>query len=152
MEPIPQNIHTLVSTFLAKLGISVTSIDVVEVPAHPVYNIRTDDAKRLIGPQGDHLRALNTVVRKIVDKQISEDAPKFLLDVNGYHQDRIRDLEVKARLLADRVRTFRSSAEMTPMNAYERMLIHAMFSEDPEVTTESDGEGKSRHVVLRYRA
>jgi spoIIIJ-associated protein len=74
-----------------------------------------------------------------------------MVDVNGYQLSRIRDLEQKARLLADRVRTFRSSAEMTPMTAYERMIVHSLFSNDPEITTESDGTGKMRHVILRYK-
>jgi spoIIIJ-associated protein len=113
--------------------------------------VRTPDSKRLIGPQGDHLRAVNYILRRLAERDPVLSEEKFLVDVNNYQYARIHDLEQKARLLAERVRTFRSSAEMSPMNAYERMVIHAMFSNDPEVTTESDGEGKVRHVVLRYR-
>jgi spoIIIJ-associated protein len=144
-------ITTLITEFLKKLGIQAESVTRVEIAAHPLYNIRTEDSKRIIGPQGEHLRALNLVIRRMAERIMSDDEAKFMVDVNGYHQQRISELEQKARLLADRVRTFRSSAELTPMNAYERMVIHAMFSEDPDVTTESEGTGKMRHVILRHR-
>ena len=143
---------TFIRSFLDKMGVAVDDVETLDVAAHQMYNIRTADSKQLIGPQGDHLRALNYLVRRMVERIPALAEERFLIDVNGYQHARIHDLEQKARLLADRVRTFRSSAEMTPMNAYERMIIHAMFSDDPEVTTESDGQGKARHVVLKYRA
>jgi spoIIIJ-associated protein len=146
-----QTIKELIQEMLEKLGVQAESIEFAALSAHPMVVIRTDDSKRLIGPQGDHLRAFNHILRRLAEKRYPDEDTHFMVDVNGYHLGRIRDLEQKARLLADRVRTFRSSAEMTPMNAYERMVIHAMFSEDPEVTTESEGIGKTRHIVLKYR-
>lgn len=147
--PDTQTTEELVHEFIEKLGVKVERIDTVTSAGHTLYSVRTGDAKRLIGPHGEHLRALNTIVRMLVEKRTGE-RERFMVDVNGYHQDRIRDIEQKARLLADRVRTFRSSAEMTPMNAYERMIIHALFADDAEITTVSEGEGKTRHVVIKY--
>lgn len=141
-----------VREFLTKLGISVDAIEIEEVSAHALYNVRTGDSKRLIGPQGEHLRALNTVLRRMIERQLPQEKTDFMVDVNGYHRERIREIEQKAKLLADRVRTFRSSAELSPMNAYERMIVHAMFTNDPEVMSESEGSGPVRHVVLKYRS
>lgn len=135
------------------LLVPVDTVESVTVGDHHIFNIRTVDSKRLIGPQGDHLRALNYVVRRLLEHSTGagDENKHFMIDVNGYQLSRIRDLEQKARLLADRVRTFRSSAEMTPMTAYERMIVHSLFSNDPDITTESDGTGKTRHIVLRYK-
>ena len=36
------------------------------------------------------------------------------------------------------------------MSSYERMIVHSTFSDDPEVTTESEGEGKFRRVILKH--
>lgn len=141
--------ETVLRELIEKLGVPVERVDKVTSAAHTLYSVRTGEAKRLIGPHGEHLRALNTIARMMVEKHTGE-RERFMVDVNGYHQDRIRDIEQKARLLADRVRTFRSSAEMTPMNAYERMIIHALFTDDAEITTVSEGEGKTRHVVIKY--
>jgi len=141
----------LVRAFVERLGVTIESIDDLEVAAHKMYNIKTPDSKMLIGPQGDHLRALNHLLRRMSEREEATKEQNFIVDVNGYQHARIRDIEQKARLLADRVRTFKSSAEMSPMNAYERMIIHAMFANDLEVTTTSDGIGPTRHIVLQFR-
>ena len=40
---------------------------------------------------------------------------------------------------------------MHPMNAYERLIVHSAFTDDPDIETESHGEGKFRRVVLKYK-
>ncbi len=37
------------------------------------------------------------------------------------------------------------------MSAYERLVVHELFSEDPDIKTESQGEGKFRHIVLKCK-
>lgn len=140
-----------VEEFVKKMGISVDAIEHTLLGSQHIFNIRTPDSKRLIGPQGDHLRALNHIMRRTSEHAGEDKDNRYMVDVNGYQLSKIRDLEQKAKLLADRVRTFRSSAEMTPMSAYERMIIHALFSEDPEITTRSEGMGKTRHIILAYK-
>lgn len=151
---MPMNEETLketIRTFVERLSVEVTSIEVVATPVHPLYTIYTNDSKLLIGPQGEHIRALNTLIKRMLEKQIGADMPHFLIDVDGYHKKRIDELGQNARLLAERVRAFRSYAEMSPMNAYERMIVHATFANDPDIETVSEGEGKYRHVVIRYK-
>ena len=144
-------IKDLIQELTTRLSVVVEDVENTTVGTHHVFNIKTQDSKRLIGPQGDHLRAFNYILRRIAERKHNETNHHFMVDVNGYQLHRIHDLEQKAKLLADRVRTFHSSAEMTPMTAYERMIIHSIFSDDPEISTESDGTGKMRHVVLRYK-
>lgn len=140
-----------IRTFVGHLSVDITSIEVVPTTAHPLYTIYTNDSKQLIGPQGEHVRALNTVIKRMLEKQLGEEMPHFLIDVNGYHKKQIDELVQKATLLAERVRAFRSHVEMSPMNAYERMIVHATLAHDPEIETTSEGEGTFRHVVIRYK-
>ena len=35
------------------------------------------------------------------------------------------------------------------MNSYERRVVHAKLSDWRDVYTESEGEGKDRHVVIK---
>ena len=144
------SLQKYIEKFVQKLGISVDEVAVVNVGAHTMFNIHTPDSKQLIGPHGDHLRSLNYIIRRSVEKKTDEKDAKFMVDVNGYQHRHIQSIEQKAKLLADRVRTFKSSAAMTPMSAYERMIIHSLFSEDKEIKTESEGVGKARHIILRY--
>jgi spoIIIJ-associated protein len=144
-------LQACIKEFVEKLGITIESVESIPVAAHQMFNIHTPDSKQLIGPHGEHLRALNYLVRKYVEKNPANKELRFMIDVNGYQYKNIRELEQKATLLAERVRTFKSSADMTPMSAYERMIIHSMFSEDAHIVTESEGEGPTRHIVLRYK-
>jgi spoIIIJ-associated protein len=145
------NFEAYVTEFLKHLCITVTAVERVSVAGHDIVNIETPDSKLLIGTQGDTLRACNVILRRLLEHAGVHGYEHCMLDVNGFQLERIRDIEQKARLLADRVRTFGSSAEMVPMNAYERMIVHSMFSEDADIATESAGFGPDRHVILKPR-
>ena len=53
--------------------------------------------------------------------------------------------------LADQVRESRDPVTMEPMPAAERRIVHLALSEDPDVETESVGEGDARKVTIVYR-
>lgn len=147
----PQDIEAYIREFLTHLCVTVTTLERVSVAGHDIFNIHTPDGALLTGPQGETLRSVNMIVRRLLEHAGVVGYERFMVDVNGYQLERIRDIEQKARILADRVRTFRSSAEMVPMNAYERMIVHSMFSEDSDIATESVGFGPDRHVILKPR-
>jgi spoIIIJ-associated protein len=144
-------IQNLIREILAQLGVDVSHVEVIENEIHPVFLVRTSDSGVLIGNGGETLRALNHVVKKIVEKKFGRENGEFFLDVNGYHRRRIQELKNQAMILGGRAKMFKSNVEMNPMNAYERMIIHTMFAEDPEIVTESEGVGKTRRVVLKYQ-
>jgi predicted RNA-binding protein Jag len=37
------------------------------------------------------------------------------------------------------------------MNSFERRSVHTLLSEDPDIITDSEGEGVNRHIVIRKR-
>ncbi len=140
----------LVTQLLQTLGIEVDTIDLI-TGQRTVVNVSTSDSKRLIGPDGEHLRALNVVVRRLIETKYGEEAINFLIDVNGYREKQMEQVRANAQMLAQRARLFKHDVEMSPMSSYERLVIHELFAEDPEIQTESQGTGKFRHVVLKYR-
>lgn len=136
-----------------KMGAEVEDIEISEAAGHTLFTVRTKDSGALIGARGDTLSALNYVVKKIVEEKETEDERepfRFMIDVNGYHLKHIRMLENQARILAERARTFKYNVEMSPMSAYDRMIVHSALQNSPNVKTESEGEGKMRHIVIRY--
>jgi spoIIIJ-associated protein len=133
---------------LEKIGIAFDDIEVSEAAGHTLYTIHTKDSGVLIGSSGDTLHALNHVMKKLVEG--TKDERHFMVDVNGYHLKHIRALETQAKILAERARTFKYDVEMSPMSAYDRLIVHASLTNEPDVATESSGEGKLRHVVIKY--
>jgi spoIIIJ-associated protein len=150
------SLKKLIEEFLNKLTVKFESIEVQSGDVHPIFLIKSNDSGVLIGSNGENLRALNYLIKKMAEKNFpapeSQERMRFLLDVNGYHSRKIEELKNQAKILAERAKMFKSNVEMNPMNAYERMIIHATFSNDGEIETESEGFGKSRRVVLKYRA
>ena len=147
----PEQLKQIVSELLSLLDVEVESLDVL-TGHRTVVSVKSPDSTRLIGPSGDHLRALNSIARRMMEHAHGEEAASFLIDVNGYHEAQMEHVRENARLLAQRARLFKHDVEMGPMSAYERLVVHELFAEDPEITTESQGEGKFRHIVLKHKA
>ena len=141
-----------VNAFLSRLNIVPESVKVKEHKLHPIFSIQTKDSALLIGSQGETLQAINYILKKIINRNTDKNTEevRFLIDVNGYQEHKLRELEKQTELLADRVRAFKHDVELGPMNAYERMVVHALFSNDPHIETLSSGEGKFRRIVLKY--
>ena len=151
-----QTIKKIIEDFLNKLAVEFDEIEIRENEVHPTLLIKTNDSGVLIGSDGESLKALSHLVKKIVEKKLyqenSESRFQFLLDVNNYHEKKMETLRNQAKILAERARMFKSNVEMSPMNSYERMIIHATFADDNEIETFSEGEGKTRRVVLKYKS
>ncbi len=146
-ETVKQTIKEL----LERLTISVERIDVEVGNGQTLYHIHTKDSGLLIGMNGENLRAVNVILKKIIERRANApEAKQFLIDVNGYHSHRIVELQRTARMLGERAKVFKYDVEMSPMNSYERRIIHSLFANDREISTESVGEGKVRRVVLKY--
>lgn len=151
LHPNP-HVEALVRDLLGKLGISLTGIEYIPHAAHPIYALSVEESGRLIGRGGETLQALNYLARKIMEQRFgAEESEKFILDINGYHQKHIEELRQKAVMLAERARLFKHDVEMAPMSAYERMIVHATFAESQDIATLSEGKGKFRRVVIKYK-
>ena len=146
----PLSLKSIASELLSLLGLEVDTID-VSSGHRTVVKVSSKDSKHLIGPHGEHLRALNTLARRLVETKHGEEAANFLIDVNGYHEEKMESVRANARMLAQRARLFKHEVEMSPMSPYERLVVHELFTDDPEIATESRGEGKFRHIVLKYK-
>ncbi len=135
---------------LGKLGVQFDDIVLSESGGNTVFTIKTNDSGVLIGTHGDALSALNHLVKKMLEGTVPREE-HYVIDVNGYHQKKIKSLEDQARAVAERARTFRYDIEMSPMSAYERMIVHSTLKSIPNIETGSEGEGALRHIVVRYK-
>lgn len=145
----PRDLQSFIADFLQKLGIETQSVGVT-TGHRTLVAVRTDDPS-LPGQDGDALRALNLLAKRMVEHAHGEEAAAFLIDVNGHHEGKMERVREQARMLATRARLFKHDVEMPPLSSYERLVVHELFADDPEIRTESAGEGKFRHIVLKYK-
>lgn len=126
------------------LDIQVRSIDPVTL------NAVGPGVAELIGRRGTTLRALQFVLSMMVNKQL-ERRIRLVVDADGYRQRRESLLESMAERLAQRVRVTGQQMILEPMPPDERRIVHLALVDDPEVTTESEGAGDDRRVVIKPR-
>src|SRR3989344_5142571 len=152
------DIEAILKGLLDSGGFEYKDISSIEVAGQRIYMINVGDGKALIGVHGDTIHAIDFLVKKIVEKQIAapehieNEAMHFLVDVNDYRTRQIRDLQTKALMMAERARSFQYDVELSPMSAYERLIVHTTLQNALNVKTESQGEGRNRRVVIRYAA
>ena len=151
MEKQTEIIKGLVEKMLEKLSVS-GQIDVVDGDDCLQFMIKTSEAGLLIGENGQHLVALNHLLKKLADAEFRKqelEQIRFMADVNDYQAKKIEELKNTARMNAQRVRYFKKEVEMEPMNSYDRRIVHFALTEDADIQTESVGEGLSRRVVIK---
>lgn len=133
--------------------LSFFNIDDVEVEINEVdenltnINIRTENGKILIGPDGNILKDLELVIRLLAQKNNIN--KKINLDINGYRKYREEQLKKLAKETAHKVMITKNTIKLPPMNAYERRIIHMELAINPNVTTESVGEEPNRYLIVK---
>lgn len=112
-----------------------------------LVDVRGDDLGVLIGRRGETLSALQYLSRLIVAKELSQPVA-VVIDVEGYRARRERQLRRLAQRMADQAIELNRTMVLEPMPANERRIVHIELRENPQVTTESIGEGSQRKVTI----
>lgn len=115
-------------------------------------NCKADDARILIGRNGQTLEALQFVVRQMCRSAGVEAQKPFLVDILDYRDRRRRNIEEQAKMAAVAVLNGDSErVHLNPMNPFERRIVHQFLQTDfPDLVSESHGEGEDRHIVISY--
>lgn len=71
------------------------------------------------------------------------------IDVNNHRKERESLLIQLARAAAKKVTLTKKEIILPAMNAFERRIIHAELATNPDIKTESFGEGKNRRVMVK---
>ncbi|MBI2624063.1 hypothetical protein HYW67_01030 [Candidatus Parcubacteria bacterium] len=107
------------------------------------------EGRFLIGRGGENLRAFEHLTRLLIARRMGESAPAVMCDVNNYRHERAEYLRAVARSVAQRVKREGRPIGLRPMGAFERRIVHLELSTRPDVTTESEGEGAERRIIVK---
>jgi len=136
---------------LASLGFQ-TTVEEHKLEEGVLLDVKTDDAGRLIGRQGQTLSDLQYITNRLLFQQDAT-APKVMVDVGGYRAQAREALVKKAKDAAEKVRRWGDTVELEPMTAFDRRVVHQALKDDPDVETHSaevDGTDK-KAILLRPR-
>ncbi|MDD4351432.1 MAG: hypothetical protein PHU71_00410 [Candidatus Gracilibacteria bacterium] len=113
-------------------------------------NVLSSESPFLIGRHGEHLFALQQVLRLLTRKQLGEEA-HVVLDVDNYRKNLERNSELVAKDIAKKVLQTGIAEELAPMPSYRRRAVHTSFVSDPEfkdLKIYSVGEGEERRIRI----
>ncbi len=113
-----------------------------------IFNLIAPEKAILIGKNGRTIEALQNITNQMISTNLKT-YYRFLVDVNGYRENKQRRLEKTAKYTAKEVAKTKIPAHLEPMNSYERRIIHNTLTNSKDVTTESEGEEPNRHVVIK---
>lgn len=101
----------------------------------------------LIGQRGDTLRALQYTISNALKNQ-NYSHTRVNVDVAGYKKNRADRIAQQAEDWFKEVKDSGKPKDLAPMNAADRRVVHKA-AEDWGLTTESVGEGRDRHIVIK---
>lgn len=102
----------------------------------------------LIGKHGQNLRSLQHLMNLVIRRSGYDDIT-VVVDIAGYKRQRNERLAQHTRSLAEEVLSSGIEKSLLPMSAAERRVIHQVIGEIEGLMSESQGEGRDRHVIIR---
>lgn len=75
----------------------------------------------------------------------------FTVELGDHRSKRLRELQALADQVAAQVRATQAEAEMPPLSAAERRLVHTLFKAVPDLETFSRGQEPDRRLVVQPR-
>ncbi len=127
----------------------------VEIRAHRgaemLFELIGDDVEPLLANKGEGLSGLEVLAGRIASRKLGKPVyPR--LDAEGFRAHRRESLEELALRSAEEAKRTRRPQLLPPLPPGERRLVHLALAKDPEVETESEGEGFLKRVAVRPRA
>lgn len=95
----------------------------------------------------DTVAALQELTRLAVQAKTGRFS-RLILDIGGSRDARADELAALVDHAISRLEAGAASASLPPMSSYERKVVHDLVAERG-YTSESEGEGRDRHTVIR---
>jgi len=118
------------------------------------FSVKTDPeinySGLLIGRDGENLQAFEYLLNIFSKKCSKDDYPwRIILDINNYRAIQEEKLREFAKKAARHVSLSKKEIELPPMRARDRRVIHLEIALRSDVFTESIGEGRERHIIIK---
>lgn len=121
-----------------------------ENDAFLVNLVTTDETGLLIGRHGETILSIQAVLGMIVKRKLGEWV-RLILNVGDWREREEIHLKELASQTAARAKETEEPQALYNLTPAQRRVIHLFLSADPEIETESQGEGKERFLTVRKK-
>jgi len=106
------------------------------------------DVPYIIGKRGAVIDALQYLVNVMFSKTDDTGMPRLVLDGDNYRAKRAETLRTLALELAAQVKSRGEEAELEPLPAHERRIVHRVLRDEGGIKTYSEGSEPDRRVII----
>jgi len=149
-EEIPQDVvdetEGRMTALLDAMGFEAR-VEVYDAGGFVAVDVATDNTALFIGQKGETIDSLQYLVNASVNRTRTSRV-RIVLDAEGYRQRRVEALQGMAHRSARKALREERPVELPPMNPAERRVVHLFLRDNPRVTTESEGAGDTRRVLV----
>ena len=149
IQDVADEIKNYLKELLLNMNIEVSFEVKIREPQISI-KMFSDKNNILIGKNGQTLKALQTMIRQHIYREINA-YPYIILDVENYKEKQVKHLEFLAKKLAKEVLSTKQPIVMDNMNSYERRVVHNALTKFKDIDTTSEGEEPNRHIVIKLK-
>jgi spoIIIJ-associated protein len=122
------------------------NIDVRQGRAYLEVTADEESNLRLVS-HPDTVEALQELTRIAVQTK-TQSFSRLIIDIAGSRQVRLDALTKTVNKVIDKVKDTNTAVAMKPMTSYDRKIAHDLIAE-AGLISQSEGEGKERHIVAK---
>ncbi len=116
-----------------------------------VVNVETEDETGLlIGHHGETLSSIQAALGMMMKQKVGEWI-RIIVNVGDWREKQESHLRELAQEVAQRAKETGSPQPIYNLTPAQRRLVHMELALDPEVTSESTGEGEERYLVVNLK-
>jgi spoIIIJ-associated protein len=146
---LQDQVGDFVRDVVVAMGLNVTVSSSTDADGVRV-EITGDEGELLVRRKGEALDALQHLVNSIFRDQSGRDG-RIVVDCLDFRKGKDAELRQMARFLIEKAKTSGAPQEMGPLNSYARRLVHLEVSLDAGVTSESQGDGLIKTIIIAPR-
>ncbi len=140
-------INEILVKLLSLMNIKYDEIEIKKEGEYAVFEIKSESEGLLIGHHGKTIESFQYLINKIINPKDKEKT-RFLIDIGGYLNKHKQNLSRIADIAVKKVIDTKEDVQLTPMNAYDRRIVHLYLKDNVFVKTQSQGEGSNRYIVV----
>lgn len=139
-----------VEDLVEAMGLDLT-VDLVPMDEGLRVELSGADVEPILRRKGEALEAMQHVVAAVFRDALADDR-RLVVDCEGFRKSKDREVQQIARYMMEKARTTGQPQEMGPLNSYARRLVHLEVATAPDLSSESQGDGAVKTVIISRRA
>jgi spoIIIJ-associated protein len=149
-DQLHEDVRTFVEGVVDAMGMAV-DIELTDLEDGSLrVELVGEDGELLLRRKGEGLDALQHIVNTAYRRDLGGNQ-RIVVDAMGFRRGKDQELQQMARFLMERVKSTGQPQELGPLNSYARRVVHLEVANDPDLASESQGDGQVKRVIISLK-